>query len=385
MNVVDVIIVVFAVALAGVGYERGLIASALPLAGFVVGALIGGRLGPALLAEGGESPYAPLVTVLAGLLLGATIAVVMEGIAEALRFRLLRHGAALGRLDGAGGAMLLAGLALVLAWAFGAATLSASGTGAPDLRDALQRSQILAALNGVLPPSGPILNLLRHVDPVGRVIGPEAQVRAPRAAIARDPDVRRAGESVVKVLGTACGLGLEGSGWVAGPGLVVTNAHVVAGEDDTTVTAPSGTSYDAAPVHYDPGNDLAILRVPGLPLPPLRIAPRPSDGTSAAVLGYPENGPFAISPARIGRSGEAVTEDSYGRGPIERRMTPFRGQVRSGNSGGPAVDGSGRVLTTVFAAAQGRGPAGGLGVPNSVVRRALSGRLAPTGSGPCAV
>lgn len=384
MNVVDVIIVVFAVALAGVGYERGLIASALPLAGFVVGALIGGRLGPALLAGGGESPYAPLVTVLAGLLLGTTIAVVMEGIAEALRVRLLRRGAVLGQLDGAGGAMLLAGLALVLAWAFGAATLSASGTGAPGVRDALQRSQILAALNGALPPSGPLLNLLRHVDPVGQVIGPQAKVRAPRAAIAHDPDVQRAGGSVVKVLGTACGLGLEGSGWVAGPGLVVTNAHVVAGEDDTTVTSPFGTSFDAAPVHYDPANDLAILRAPGLELRRLRIAPRVSHGTSAAILGYPENGPFAISPARLGRSGKAVTEDSYGRGPIERTMTPFRGQVRSGNSGGPAVDEAGRVLTTVFAAAQGRGPPGGLGVPNAVVRRALRGNLAPTGSGPCA-
>jgi S1-C subfamily serine protease len=384
LNVVDVIIVVFAVALAAVGYERGLLASALPLAGFVGGALIGGRLGPALLSEGGESPYAPLVTVLAGLLLGAALAVVMEGIAEALRARLLRHGRVLGHLDGAGGAALLAGFALVLAWAFGAATLSASGTGAPDLRNALQRSQILAALNDVLPPSGPILNLLRHVDPVGSVIGPQANVRAPDGAIARDPDVRRAGESVVKVLGTACGLGLEGSGWVASPGLVVTNAHVVAGEQDTTVTTPSGTSYDAVPVHYDPRNDLAILRASGLSLPSLPIAPRVSAGRSAAVLGYPENGPLTISPARIGRSGTTITEDSYGRGPVERRMTPFRGQVRSGNSGGPAVDRAGRALTTVFAAALGRGSAGGLGVPNPVVRRALGAKLASTGSGPCA-
>ena len=79
------IIVVFALALAAIGYERGLVASALPLAGFVVGAAIGGRLGPALLPEGGESPYAPLITVLAGLLLGAALAVAMEGFAEALQ------------------------------------------------------------------------------------------------------------------------------------------------------------------------------------------------------------------------------------------------------------------------------------------------------------
>jgi S1-C subfamily serine protease len=383
LNVVDVIIVVFAVALAGIGYERGLIASALPLAGFVIGALVGGRLGPALLAGGGESAYAPLVTVLAGLLLGVTLAVVMEGVAGTLRVHFLRRGA-LARLDGAGGAILLAALALVLAWAFGAATLNASGTGAREVRDALQRSRILAALNGVMPPSGPVLNLLRHTDPFGSVVGPDAKVRAPRAAIAHEPGVHRAGQSVVKLLGTACGLGLEGSGWVAGPDLVVTNAHVVAGEDDTTVTAPSGNSYDAQPVHYDPRNDLAILRAPGLALGRLRIASRVSAGTPAAVLGYPEDGPFAISPARVGRTGTAITQDSYGRGPVERKMTPLRGQIRSGNSGGPAVDASGRVLTTVFAAAQGGGPAGGLGVPNSIVRAALRSRLAPTGTGACA-
>lgn len=384
MNIVDVIIVVFAAALAVIGYERGLIASALPLGGFVAGAAIGGRAGPTLLAGGSESQYAPLITVLAGVVAGTILAVAMEGLAEALRLRLLRGGVVLAPLDRLGGAALLATLGLVLAWAFGAATLNASGPGARDLRDALQRSRILSALNGLLPPSGPLLNLLRHVDPVGRIPGPRADVGPPSGAIARDADVQRAGDSVVKVLGTACGLGLEGSGWVGGSGLVVTNAHVVAGEDSTTVTTRSGVTYDATAVHYDSRNDLAILDVPGLGLRPLRMAAPAASGTPGAVLGYPEDGPFSASPVRIGRTGEAIAEDSYGRGPLRREMTPFRGVVRSGNSGGPAVDGSGRVLTTVFAAAEGGGPAGGLGVPDSIVRRALRGPLGPTGTGPCA-
>ena len=382
MNVVDVIIVVFAVALAAIGYERGLIASGLPLAGFVIGAAIGGRLGPALLAAGGESPYAPLITVLAGLLLGATLAMAMEGFGEALSARLPYDG--LGTwLDGIGGAALLAALALLLAWAFGAAALNAPGPGERDLRHALQSSRILTALNRALPPSGPLLNVLRHIDPTPAVSGPNANVRAPEPAIARDPDVRRAGASVVKVLGTACGLGIEGSGWVAGPGLVVTNAHVVAGEDDTTVTPRSGGTLDAAAVHYDPHNDLAILRVDGLGLPALGLPRQVVKGTAAAVLGYPENGPFTVSAARVGSTGEVVSEDSYGRGPVQRRMTPFRGQVESGNSGGPAVDSDGRVLTTVFAAERGRGRPGGLGVPDEIVRKALEQSLSPTGTGPC--
>src|SRR2546423_722584 len=191
MNFVDLIILAFALALAAIGYERGLIASGLPLAGFVIGAAIGGRLGPALLAGGGESPYAPLITVLAGLRLGATLAMAMEGFADALSARFSRPGAPT-VLDGIGGAALLAALALLLAWAFGAAALNVPGPGERDLRHALQRSRILTALNSALPPSGPLLNVLRHIDPTPAVSGPNANVRAPEPAIAPDPDVKRA-------------------------------------------------------------------------------------------------------------------------------------------------------------------------------------------------
>lgn len=384
MNLVDVIIIVFAIAFAGIGYERGLLASALPLAGFVVGAIIGGRLGPALLAEGGESPYAPLVTVVCGLLVGTAVAVLMEGVAEVVRLRFIPRRGVLGRVDGVAGGVLLGALGLLLAWAFGAAALNVPGPGDRGLRDALQQSKILGALNDFLPPSGPILNLLRHVDPVPSVSGPEPNVAAPAPAIAHDPDVRRAGRSVVKVLGSACGLGIEGSGWVGGQNLVVTNAHVVAGEDSTTITTQDGDEFNATAVHYDPRNDLAILRVDGLGLTPLDLDRDPAAGTAGAVLGYPENGPFTVAPARLGTTETVISQDSYGRGPIQRQMTSFRGTVKSGNSGGPVVDASGDVLTTVFAAAKASGPPGGLGVPDETVGDALSGPLRPSGTGPCA-
>src|SRR3954447_285942 len=384
MNYVDLIIAVFAVAFAVIGYERGLVASALPLAGFVLGAVLGGRLGPDLLAQGGESPYAPLITVVCGLLVGTAFAVLMEGVAEAVRARVLPRGVVVRRIDGVAGALLLGALGLLLAWAFGAAALNVPGPGERGIRDQLQQSTILGSLNDVLPPSGPILTLLRHIDPVPAVTGPEAKVGAPEPAIAHDPGVRRAGASVVKVLGTACGLGIEGSGWVGGPGLVVTNAHVVAGEDSTPVTTRSGTELDATPVHYDTHDDLAILHVDGLDLRSLSLAPEVRSGTAGAVLGYPENGPFHVAPARSGTTETVISQDSYGRGQIQRQMTPFRGEVRSGNSGGPVVDGSGHVLTTVFASAQDKGPPGGLGVPNDIVGRALSGPLRSSTTGPCA-
>jgi S1-C subfamily serine protease len=384
VTVVDIVIAVFALALAAIGWERGLIRSALPLIGFLVGAAIGGRIGPAVLSGGSESQYAPVVTVLCGVLLGAALAVALDGLGLVLSERLAARGVA-GVADGLGGALLLGGLGLLLAWAFGAVALHAPGSGRSSLRSSLQRSAILGALNDALPPSGPLLNVLRRVDPTPSLNGPEARVSPPDPKLARDPDVMRASESVVRILGSACGLGVEGSGWVAGPGLVVTNAHVVAGEDDTTVNPDRGGQFDATPVYYRPRDDLAVLRVRGLGLPSLGLAGEVRQGTAAVVAGYPENGPLTLSPARIGLTGNVISQDSYGRGPLERSMTSFRGDVRSGNSGGPALSAAGQVLTTVFAAEQGSGPEGGLGVPNGVVRKALDGRLSRSvDTGPCA-
>jgi len=379
MTVLDWGIVAFTIALALWGYRQGLIVGTLTLLGFAAGAFAGSRLGPLLLNQGSESPYAPLCAALGALLAGAVMAVTLESLALGLRSRLIR-GRSLRLADGAGGAALISSVALGLAWVFGAVVLHAPGT--VQLRADVQRSLILRSLNEVLPPSGPILNALDRVDPAPSISGPATPVAAPDPAIVSDPEVVRAGGSVVRVLGTACGLGVEGSGWIAAPGLVVTNAHVVAGEDDTSVTTQDGASLDAEVVHYDPGNDLALLSV-ATDLPPLPLASEPESGTGAAVLGYPENGPFDVAPARFGETRDTVSEDSYGNGPISRPIASLRGVVRGGNSGGPLVDGVGRVLGTVFAATT-SGQPGGFAVPDEVVAAALRDGTAPVDTGPCA-
>lgn len=379
MTVLDWGIVAFTIALALWGYRQGLIVGTLTLLGFAAGAFAGSRLGPLLLNQGSESPYAPLCAALGALLAGAVMAVTLESLALGLRSRLIR-GRSLRLADGAGGAALISSVALGMAWVFGAVVLHAPGT--VQLRADVQRSVILRSLNQVLPPSGPILNALDRVDPAPSISGPATPVAAPDPAIVSDPDVIRAGGSVVRVLGTACGLGVEGSGWIAAPGLVVTNAHVVAGEEDTSVTTQDGASLDAEVVHYDPANDLALLSV-ATDLPPLPLASDPGLGTGAAVLGYPENGPFAAAPARLGETRDTVSEDSYGNGPISRPIASLRGVVRSGNSGGPLIDGAGRVLGTVFAATT-SGQPGGFAVPDEVVAEALRRGTAPVDTGPCA-
>lgn len=379
MTALDWGIAAFTLALALWGYQQGLIVGVLTLAGFGAGAFAGARVGPLVLREGAESPYAPLFAAIGALMVGALVAVNLERLALGLRARLIR-GRGLRLVDGAGGAALIASVALGLVWIFGAVALHAPGT--PRLRADVQRSLILRSLNRVLPPSGPILNVLNRVDPSPSVTGSPGFVPPPDPAIVVDPDVRRAGRSVVRVLGTACGLGVEGSGWFARPGLVVTNAHVIAGESDTTVITRGGASLPATPVFFNPRDDLALLRV-GAPLPGLPLAAEPRRGTAGAVLGYPENGPYAVTPARLGDVRVAVGEDAYGRGPVLRRIGSLRGLVRSGNSGGPLVDGEGRVLGTVFAATA-SGAAGGFAVPNEVVRAALLRTSASVDTGPCA-
>jgi S1-C subfamily serine protease len=378
VTVLDWAIVAFTVALALWGYRQGLIVGALTLIGFAAGAFAGGRVGPLLLSEGSKSPYAPLFAALGALIAGAVIAVGVETLALGMRSRLVR-GRVLRLADGAGGAALVAALGLGVAWVFGAVALQAPGTA--QLRGDVQRSSILRSLNSLLPPSGPLLNALNRVDPAPALAGSTKPVAPPDAAIARSSEVLRAGRSVVRVLGTACGLGVEGSGWVVAPSLVATNAHVVAGQDDTTVTTGDGASLEAVAVHYDTGTDLALLRIDSS-LPALPIAPQPRRGTTGAVLGYPENGPYALTPARLGDTRTVLSENAYGRGPFRRRISFLRGTVRSGNSGGPLVDARGRVLATVFAATT-SGPAGGYAIPNDVVQSAVGRASAPVDTGAC--
>jgi Trypsin-like peptidase domain/Colicin V production protein len=377
----DWIIVAFTALMALWGYAQGLIVGALSLAGFAGGALLGSRVGPLLLEEGSRSPYAPLAALIGALAFGAVLAAGLELLGFHLRHRL---GNRLGVLDGIGGAALVGCLGLGLVWIGGAVALHTPG--ASELREPIQRSAILQELNDRLPPSGPILQALARFDPFPQVEGPAPDVRPPTAAIARDPDVERAGESVVKVLGTACGLGVQGSGWVAGDGIVVTNAHVVAGQGDTTVQVRGeGPRLDAQAIWFDPRNDLAILRAPGTSgVRALRLNAGAGEGASAAILGFPENGPFDVRPGRLGQTSTVISQDAYGRGPVRRSITALRGPVRSGNSGGPMVDASGRVVTTIFAASVSDGGRSGFGVPDSIVRDALGRAGGPVDTGDCA-
>ena len=366
------------VALAALGgLRRGLVSSAFSLAGLALGAYAGSRAAPHLLHGGAGSPWTPLIglvgAVVGAVLLQAFANFVGSFVRGGLRLTPFRV------LDSLGGLVLGAVTGLAFVWV--AASVALLVPGQSRLRTAVQQSGLVRRLDDVVPPRT-ILHLLARIDPIPSITGPAAPSEPPSAGVLADQTIRGASTRVVKILGTACGIGVEGSGWFAKRDLVVTAAHVVAGEHGTVVQLPDGTGlHPARVVAYDPHNDVAVLRVSGATAAPLRLVnPRPDE--AVAILGYPENGPLTATPGRIGKTAAVLTDDAYGNGPVTRTITAVAGSVRHGNSGGPAIDRSGAVESTIFAARV--GAPSGYGVPASVVRRALDSAEAPVSTGACA-
>jgi S1-C subfamily serine protease len=383
----DWLIVAFCMLLAAFGYAQGFIVGVLSLVGFAIGALLGSRIAPLVLSGGSHSPYAALFSLIGALLIGALFAAGLEGLG--VRARSVLRFPGLRQVDGILGAALTACIGLGIAWIAGALALQT--TGSASLRHDLQQSAILKELNQLLPPSGAILNALAKVDPLPSVNGPTADVPPPTKGILGVPAVRHTFGSVVRVVGTACGLGIEGSGWVAAPDIVVTNAHVVAGETNTTVQADGNPpNLTARALAFDPHDDVAVLYVPSLSRASLTMSAHPKAGQSAAILGYPLDGPFTAVPGRIGPTQTVSTQDAYGNGPVLRSIESLRGLVRPGNSGGPLINAAGQVVGMVFASITGGtvSPGGdGLAVPNAIVAKQLAiarSRQRFISTGPCA-
>ncbi len=381
LNVLDLFIGLFAILLVVRGARTGFLAGAFSLAGVVLGAILGSRLAPMLLSESEDPLFRTVITlasILAFAVLGDALA---RSIGSGIRSRL--RGPASSAADGAGGAALGLALSMVLVWVAGLFALQMPAfTG---FQQSVEGSRILQTLNQKMP-SHLMAQAVSQFDPLPRLQGPQADVAGPEAGIARDPDVLEASQSTVRITGVACGYGVGGSGWVAAPETVVTNAHVVAGEQATRVQASgTGAILPAEVMVFDRTNDVAVLHVEGLDAQPLPTA-APQTGESAAVIGFPGNGPLDIEPGRTGDTRTVLSGDAYNQGPVERLVTSFRVDVRSGNSGGPAVNGDGEVVSTIFAS-RADSSNSGYGIPPSVVNGlvdAAQSRTEPVDTGPCA-
>jgi hypothetical protein len=232
----------------------------------------------------------------------------------------------------------------------------------PGLARAIRTSSVLHGVNAVMPKEAQALsNELRNTvdtsgfpDVFGNLVPTTVRnVPAPNAALRNDPVVKNTQQSVLKIEGSApsCNRRIEGSGFVFAGDRILTNAHVVAGTRRVQVI-DDGQALPAAVVVYDPERDLAVLDVPNLDAPSLRFATAqaPTD-SDAIVLGYPLDGPFDAEPARIRDARPIRGPDIYNNQTVTRAIYTIRGEVRSGNSGGPLIATDGQVLGVVFAAA----------------------------------
>jgi S1-C subfamily serine protease len=366
----DWIILAVVAGTALLGLWQGFTLSLLSAAGVIAGALLGARLAPHLLPDGSESPYTPIVALVGAAVAAVLLELVGSSVGVAIKRRLRESPLRL--VDTIGGFAFGGVVGLVVVWILAAIALQLPGQ--LELRRDVQRSAVIRELNDVVPPRR-VLRALARVDPFPSISGPAPGVDPPDPRVSREAAILRALSSVVRVLGSACGIGISGSGWVAGPELVVTNAHVVAGQEDT-----SAGGRRAQAVFFDSRNDIAVLRVEGLGLQPLEQAAA-REGEPVAIAGYPENGGLSVTPGRVGQTATVLSEDAYGRGPVTRRITSFRGRVRRGNSGGPLIDRAGRVAGTVFASRTGS-PAG-YAVPPQIVGNALERARGPVSTGPC--
>jgi S1-C subfamily serine protease len=379
VNAADWIAIAIVLLAAASGFRRGLVLTAFSLVGLAAGAYIGSRVAPHVLSGGSSSkwtPFAGLIGAVVGAILLQFLALVAGSfIRGGMRFTALRL------VDSAGGLLLGGALGLAIVWV--GASVALLTPGRTSFRQEVERSAIVKQLDSALPPRT-LLDILARIDPFPSIIGPRAPSLPPNKGVLRDPSIRAAAQRVVKVLGTACGVGVEGSGWFAGKNLIVTAAHVVAGESYTSVRIPGDQlpSRTVDVVALDVRNDIAVLRIDGVTRPPLPMAD-PRSGASVAILGYPLDGGLTATPGRIGRTATVLTQDALGHGPVARTITAVAGRVEHGDSGGPAVDTAGRVQSMIFAARL--GSASGYGVPSSIIRSDLArAGTRPVSTGTCA-
>ncbi|OZM73385.1 acid resistance periplasmic serine protease MarP [Amycolatopsis antarctica] len=358
MNWVDLLVVLLAVLAAISGARQGVVVALPAFIGVIVGAIAGIRLAP-VVVDIFEHPAAKVAfavgTVFFLVALGEAVGV---WIGHKIKRRI--SSPKLSGVDNAFGAVVQGLVVFVVAWIVALPLTSVAGL--PGLAAAINNSKVLGGVNSVMPDSAQGLSddLRQLLDVSGfpAIVAPFQQapigeIEPPDAALQNSGTVRELSDSVLKIRGTApsCSRALEGSGFVVGEQRVMTNAHVVAGTEDVAVETRNG-NLTARVVYFDANTDVAILAVPRLRATPLEFAPGVAQsGDSAIVLGYPLDGPYIASPARVRQRTTLNGPDIYDANTVQRDVFTVRGEVRSGNSGGPMVDPQGRVIGVVFGAA----------------------------------
>ncbi|HEX4867594.1 MAG TPA: MarP family serine protease [Acidimicrobiales bacterium] len=335
------------------GYRLGLLARVTSWIGMGVGFVIGARVLPPILRAVEDGSDQQLLFVTLGVLLGCAFIGQALGLWIGGRMHVALPGASVRSADRAAGAGAGVVGVVVSLWLLLPVLADVRGWVAVQART----STIAELVHENLPDAPDALATLRRLvggDQFPRVfdalqpapdLGPP-----PTAAGIPQPVVDAVVLSTVKVEGVACQRIQDGSGFVAAPELVVTNAHVVAGEDETTVQRSDGSEVAATVVAFDPRRDIAVLRAPGLNRAALPLAEVEVGGTGA-VFGHPGGGPLRVAPFSVGRKVTATGTDIYDQERTEREVLILSSSLAPGDSGAGLVDPQGRVVGVAFAIA----------------------------------
>jgi S1-C subfamily serine protease len=384
--VLDLIIVLLLVAAGVGGYRLGFVARAASWAGMLVGLFLAARLMPRVIESLGEDASRPgLLLVAAGLLLGGAAIGQALGLLVGSRAQTGITTTAGQRVDRLGGAVAGVVGSLVIVWLLVPAGADMSGWQARAVR----QSAIVGGLTDALPPAPDATRTLRRLlgDGYPQVFegldpSPEVGPVPEQTGLSQEAAQALSG-SIVKVVGEACGRIQEGTGWVVQPGVVVTNAHVVAGEPETALQRQDGSEVTGTLVAFDPERDLAVLASPELGLPALPVGESAVD-QRGAVFGHPGGGPLELSPFVTRQRIRAVGTDIYGSPGTERDVLVLAADLAPGDSGSPVIDTAGQVVGVAFAIAPDRD-----GVAYALSTDELRAVLAEVGdqaldAGPCA-
>jgi S1-C subfamily serine protease len=356
VNLFDALLVLVAAGAAYAGWRQGFVHRALAWIGLGIGVVAGALFVDDIARELRDStPRTRLLGALAFLVLcaiaGQSIGLLLGNVLRRSLPGTVRRSLP-DRLAGA-----CAGVVCVLVgvWLLVPAFANAPGWPARAVRG----SAIARAVDRIAPkPPGSLAALGRLVgeapfpEVFQRLTSPDAGV--PPGTGLEATVLARVTPSVVRVDGRACDQLQQGSGVVVADDLVLTNAHVVAGNRATTVTSETGRKLAADVVGFDPARDLALVRARGLALPTPERASIVVD-QRGAVLGYPGGGPLVESPARVAEEITADGTDIYRSAATERSVFVLGAELAPGDSGGPLFDRAGRVVGLAFAVDPGDG------------------------------
>lgn len=352
MNLLDVLVVVAAVTAAVGGYRLGFLARALSWLGMGIGLLLAAKFLPSILEhfESGQPSGKLMIAVgilLGGAFLGQALGLV---IGAQLHTVLPMGGRPADRV--AGGVSGVLGV-LISVWLL----LPTLGAVPGNVSHLARTSSVLGVIDDVAPEPPDALQALRRLvgdsafPQVFSGLHPAEHVGPPPKESGLDQaTLDHAIASTVQVEGPACGRIQEGSGFVVEPGYVVTNAHVVAGEDETDLLTSDGRRVPATTVFFDSDRDLAILAAPDLGIAPLAIA-KADTGDRGAVLGHPGGGPLQASPFLVNDEVEAVGRDLYDQHETRREVLILASDLAPGDSGAALISPQGKVVGVAFAIA----------------------------------